>query len=126
MKVQCKIELFQFEIYSITIKEGKMSITLAEVAQFQHLLKIGLQLNGIFVSSYILYLILIEASCNTCILVAGFAYFCQFSQIECRTFFSKYYVSMLYIVVLIHLTPFHQMQDKIQFGSAKRGDENWI
>ena len=55
VKVQCKIELFQFEIYSITIKEGKMSITLAEVAQFQHLLKIGLQLNGIFVSSYILY-----------------------------------------------------------------------
>ena len=41
-----------------------MSITLAEVAQFQHLLKIGLQLNGIFVSSYILYLILMEASCK--------------------------------------------------------------
>ena len=41
-----------------------MSITLAEVAQFQHLLKIGLQLNGIFVSSYILYLILMEPSCK--------------------------------------------------------------
>ena len=41
-----------------------MSITLAEVAQFQHLLKFGLQLNGIFVSSYILYLILMEASCK--------------------------------------------------------------
>lgn len=23
-------------------------------------------------------------------------------------------------------SPFHQMQDKIQFRSAKRGDENWI
>ena len=33
---------------------------------------------------------------------------------------------MLNIAVLIHLTPFHQMQDKIQFRSAKRGDENWI